>query len=625
MVATRNITDLNALVTPDVDDIMLIVEKLSATSTEAKQITWGNVQEAIQDICAALATTSSTVTFTYDDVNGTLTASVIDNTSVQKSIFTDGVNQSTRQEAKFIDGAGVNVVVADDTAYDCAGITVNNTGIVNAATHTVSGTSSDLITTVSTEADGSKKLNLKSLKAGSSVSIADTDSGESLTIGVDISSININDLDNTNPLTVALGGTGASAANIARNNLGAAKNGANSDISSLSGLTTALSISQGGTGDSTASGALANLQGLNAAVGVGASGEQVVFQTSALVAGSFRAEFKGIKPNGDNYITVATDGSDIALGANPNNIFDGISGTRNANSARITNAGAPVNSDDLATKAYVDSQTTGLDVKGSVRAATQGNLATSYSTGAQTLTANSNGAIVVDTVSLNLGDRVLVHLQTTGSQNGIYTVTTIGDGSTPFALTRASDFNTTAEIGAGSFTYVEEGVGHIGKSFVQTSSNPVLDTSDLVFSVFGETAIGANSLANSKLQQVVQATIKGRAATAGTGDVTDLSADQLIAVINTATSATLDSARTTIAGNSIANNKLVTMPQAQLKGRTAASGTGNVQNINADQLINIINTATSQTINAARTSASSANDLVTTINSSTTAIDSGTY
>ena len=143
----------------------------------------------------------------------------------------------------------------------------------------------------------------------------------------------------------------------------------NSDISALSGLTTALSISQGGTGDTTASGALQNLQGLNSAAGVGASGEQVVYQSSALVSGSYRAEFKGIKPTSDNYITVATDGSDIALGANPNNILDGVSGTRNLNGARITNAGAPQNSNDLATKSYVDSQTTGLDIKQSVRCA----------------------------------------------------------------------------------------------------------------------------------------------------------------------------------------------------------------------------------------------------------------
>ena len=77
MVATRNITDLTELITPAADDIMLIVDRLSATSTEAKKITWSNVQEALQDIVGALATDSSSVDFTYDDANGTLTAAVI--------------------------------------------------------------------------------------------------------------------------------------------------------------------------------------------------------------------------------------------------------------------------------------------------------------------------------------------------------------------------------------------------------------------------------------------------------------------------------------------------------------------------------------------------------------------
>jgi hypothetical protein len=49
-------------------------------------------------------------------------------------------------------------------------------------------------------------------------------------------------------LAVADGGTGASTAADARTNLSAAKSGANSDITSLTGLTTALSVAQGGTG-----------------------------------------------------------------------------------------------------------------------------------------------------------------------------------------------------------------------------------------------------------------------------------------------------------------------------------------------------------------------------------------
>jgi hypothetical protein len=547
MVATRNITDLNTLVTPAADDIMLIVDRLSATSTEAKQITWANVQEAIQDIVGLLATDTTSVNFTYDDANGALTAVVVNNTSTQKSIFSDGTTTSTRQEARFVDGPGVNVVVVDDNINDRSNITVNSTGIVDALSKSVSGTSHSLLSSVQTESDGSKTLELKPLKVGSSILTAtSTDSGHSVTLDVDASQININSLDSSNPLAVNLGGTGATAANLARNNLGAAKSGSNSDISSLSGLSTALSISQGGTGDTTASAALQNLQGLNSAIGVGASGEQIVFQSSVLVSGSYRAEFKGIKPTSSNYITVVTDGSDISLGANPNNLFDGISGVRNANGARITNAGAPVNSGDLVTKAYLDAQTTGLDIKESVRAATTANIAGTYSNAAQTLTANSNGVAVIDGETLNLGDRILVHLQTTGTEKGIYAVTTLGDGSNPFVLTRADDFNQSSEIGAGSFTYVEAGTLNSGKSFVQTVRNPVIDTTALTFSVFGESAIGNNSISNAKLQQVSQSTLKGRAAAGGTGDVTDLTADQVITVLNAATSATIDAARLTL-------------------------------------------------------------------------------
>jgi hypothetical protein len=55
-------------------------------------------------------------------------------------------------------------------------------------------------------------------------------------------------------LAVADGGTGASTAANARTNLGAAVSGANNDITSLSGLTTALSVTQGGTGVTTSTG-----------------------------------------------------------------------------------------------------------------------------------------------------------------------------------------------------------------------------------------------------------------------------------------------------------------------------------------------------------------------------------
>lgn len=63
----------------------------------------------------------------------------------------------------------------------------------------------------------------------------------------------------TSPLSLAQGGTGAAGAGSARTTLGAAASGSNSDITALTGLTTPLSIAGGGTGGTTASAARANL------------------------------------------------------------------------------------------------------------------------------------------------------------------------------------------------------------------------------------------------------------------------------------------------------------------------------------------------------------------------------
>jgi len=65
-------------------------------------------------------------------------------------------------------------------------------------------------------------------------------------------------------IPITAGGTGSTTATDARTALSAAKSGANSDITSITGLTTPLTVAQGGTGASTSATAAFALKGANA-------------------------------------------------------------------------------------------------------------------------------------------------------------------------------------------------------------------------------------------------------------------------------------------------------------------------------------------------------------------------
>lgn len=67
------------------------------------------------------------------------------------------------------------------------------------------------------------------------------------------------DIDADDAVDIGAGGTGAKTATTARSNLSAAQSGANSDITSLAGLSTPLPVGEGGTGGATAAAARNNL------------------------------------------------------------------------------------------------------------------------------------------------------------------------------------------------------------------------------------------------------------------------------------------------------------------------------------------------------------------------------
>jgi hypothetical protein len=147
-------------------------------------------------------------------------------------------------------------------------------------------------------------------------------------------------------------------------------------------------------------------------------------------------------------------------------------GTVSATTVSIS--GSVTNATDAATKAYVDSVATGLDVKASVRVATTANVDLSG--------ALENGD-VIDGVTLATGNRVLVKNQSTGSQNGIYVVQASG------AAVRAADADVDAEVTPGLFTFVEEGTTNGNAGFVLTTDAPItLGSTALVFSQFSGAA-----------------------------------------------------------------------------------------------------------------------------------------
>ena len=206
---------------------------------------------------------------------------------------------------------------------------------------------------------------------------------------------------------------------------------------------------------------VSNSQLVNSSITIGSTSVSLG-STSNTLAGLQQVDIDNIRIDGNTISATDTNGG---ISLDPNG-----TGHVSVNSARIENLANPENPQDAATKAYVDSATQGLHIHATVKAATGATLASitggtvTYDNGTDgvgaTLTLGT-ALTALDNYNLQNGDRILVKNQATAAHNGIYRWATGGT-----VLTRATDFDTAAEIAGGDFVFVDSGDNYANTGWV---------------------------------------------------------------------------------------------------------------------------------------------------------------
>ena len=182
-------------------------------------------------------------------------------------------------------------------------------------------------------------------------------------------------------------------------------------------------------------------------------------------------------------------------------------GAITATSAALTTgtiSTTPASGTDLVNKTYVDTiAAASLHYHSPVYVEvpdSTGNLNATYNNGTAgvgaTLTnAGAQAAFTADGIAVPINSRVLVYNQTSAFQNGVYTLTTVGDGSTNWVLTRATDADTYSpsnpnSLGQGDAFFVTNGNTGAGETYVCNTVGTI---------IFGTTAITFVQISDSTL------------------------------------------------------------------------------------------------------------------------------
>jgi hypothetical protein len=271
------------------------------------------------------------------------------------------------------------------------------------------------------------------------------------------------------------------------------------------------------------SGTVTNAQLANSAITINSSsvslGGSVTVTATATNALTIGTGLSGTSYNGSSAVTIAIDSTVATLTGTQTLTNKSISGSTNTLSnignASLTNSSLtvgttaislgsssltlggltsvavtqdPTSALQLATKQYVDAVAEGLHIHASCAAATPATLASitggtvTYNNGTAGVGATltlSVALTVLDGYTLLNGDRVLVKNEATQANNGIYTWATGGT-----VLTRATDFDTAAEMASGDFTFISNGTLYANTGWVQTDPVTIVGTSPVTWIQF---------------------------------------------------------------------------------------------------------------------------------------------
>ena len=204
--------------------------------------------------------------------------------------------------------------------------------------------------------------------------------------------------------------------------------------------------------------------------------------TTSSLAGLTELAVDNININGNEISSTNSNGN---ISINPNG-----TGTVDVNGARISGLGSPTQDTDAATKLYVDTVAEGLSVKPAVKAATTANITATYANGTNgvgaTLTIPATATLNIDGVtSWAEFDGILIKDQTNAAHNGRYYVSTVGNISTAWVLTRCAKCDEPTEIPS-MYVFVQEGTTYNSTGWVATVDTlPItVGTSNITFTQF---------------------------------------------------------------------------------------------------------------------------------------------